>query len=103
MERRKLSIKFKEHSLKQSSISSEISELIDGIKTLQKEKYLFWEETVGRKISKVAVPVKEKKGVLFIKVQDSIWRFELVRRKDELIAKINEHLKKNSIKDIVFI
>ncbi len=58
---------------------------------------------VGEKISKIAVPVKNKNGVLFIKVEDAIWRFELSRRKEELIQKINEHLKKNVFKEIVFI
>ena len=58
---------------------------------------------MGEKISNVAVPVSNKKGVLFVKVRDSIWRFELTRRKDEIILKINKHLKKNSIRDIVFI
>jgi predicted nucleic acid-binding Zn ribbon protein len=58
---------------------------------------------VGAKIAKVAVPVKNKKGVLFVKVEDSIWRFELTRSKEEIIKKVNEHLNKNVLKDIVFI
>jgi len=103
MERRKLSIKFKDHSHKQSRLSSEVNELIRGLRDYRKERFAFWENVVGEKISKVAIPVKDKKGVLFVKVEDSIWRFELSRRKEELINKLNEHLKKNTIKDIVFI
>jgi predicted nucleic acid-binding Zn ribbon protein len=96
-------IDFKVRTKRQSLLKNEINELIKGVKKYQKEKFIFWEEVVGEKISNVAVPVKNKKGVLFVKVEDSVWRFELTRRKDELISKINEHSKKNLIKDIVFI
>ena len=58
---------------------------------------------MGEKIAAVAVPVKNKKGVLLVKVQDAVWKFELTRRKEEIHKMINEHLKKNLIKDIVFI
>lgn len=94
---------FKKHAQNQSLLSNEIDKLIKGIKRIRKSRFLFWEEVVGMKISKVAVPVMNKNGVLFVKVEDSIWRFELSRRKEELLPKINEHLKKNRIKEIVFI
>jgi len=38
-----------------------------------------------------------------VKVEDSVWRFELSRRKEELVSKINEQLKKSIYKEIVFI
>lgn len=94
---------FKKHSRRQASLSDEVQNLIKGIKKIRKSRFIFWEEVVGEKISKVAVPVKNKNGVLFVKVEDSIWRFELSRRKEELLIKINEHLKKNTIREIVFI
>jgi len=103
MEQQKQSINFRTHSQQLSNLKYEINELVKGIKNFQKERFAFWEEVVGEKISKVAVPVKNKKGVLFVKVEDSIWRFELTRSKEEIIIKINEHLNKNSIRDIVFI
>jgi predicted nucleic acid-binding Zn ribbon protein len=103
MAQRKQPIDFKIRTKHQSLLRNEINELIKGVKKYQKEKFIYWEEVVGEKISNVAVPVKNKKGVLFVKVQDSVWRFELTRRKDEIISKINKHSKKNLIKDIVFI
>ncbi len=96
-------IDFKERRQSQSPLGNEIGELIQGIKKYQKAKFKFWEEVVGEKIANVAVPVKNKKGVLFVKVADSVWRFELTRRKEEIITKINEHSNKNTLKDIVFI
>ena len=96
-------IDFREHSQRRSTIKDEVNELLKGVKKYQKARYAYWEAVVGEKIGKVAVPVKNKKGVLFVKVEDSVWRFELTRRKEELIAKINEYSNKNKIKDIVFI
>ena len=77
--------------------------LLKGIETFQKERFPFWHEVVGDHIARIAVPIKNKKGVLMVKVPDPVWRFELTRGKYELISKINEHLKKKAIKDLVFI
>ena len=103
MEQRHSSVNFKSRSNRQSDLKSEIQNLLSGIKSYQKEKFSFWEEVVGEKIANVAVPIKNKKGILFVKVRDAVWKFELTRRKEEIHKMINEHLKKNSIKDIVFI
>jgi predicted nucleic acid-binding Zn ribbon protein len=103
MERQKSSLDFKTHSQSQSLLKNELNILLKGVKDLRKERFAFWEEVVGGRISNVAIPVKNKKGVLFVKVQDAVWRFELTRNKDEIIKKINEYLNKNTIKDIVFI
>jgi len=96
-------IDIKKHYQKQSSLSTEVNNFIKGLKKVRKSKFLFWDKVVGERIAKVAVPVKNKNGVLFIKVEDSIWRFELSRRKHELIPKINEYCQKNLIREIVFI
>ena len=96
-------VDFNKRSQRRSLLKDEVNELLKGVKKYQKAKYAYWEEVVGEKIGKVAVPVKNKKGVLFVKVEDSVWRFELTRRKTELISKINEYSNKIKIKDIVFI
>lgn len=98
-----MSINFREHSNKQSNLKSELNSLFKSLKSEKNTKFGFWEELVGEKIAKVAVPVSNKKGVLFVKVEDPVWRFELTREKNELLTKLNETFKKNSIKDIVFI
>ncbi len=96
-------IDFKTRSKRVSSLKSELNGLLKGIKRSRRDRFSFWEEAVGVKIAKVADPVKNKKGVLFVKVEDSVWRFELTRRKNEILTKINELSNKNFIKDIVFI
>ena len=97
------SLDFKKRKQNQSILSSEVSHLLKGLKKVRKSKFIFWEEVVGEKIAKVAVPVKNKNGVLFVKVDDAVWRFELSRRKEELLDNIFKYYKKNVIKEIVFI
>jgi predicted nucleic acid-binding Zn ribbon protein len=103
MAQQQKSVNLKSRSLSQSNLKDEINFLLKGIREESKRKYAFWEEVMGDKIAKVAVPVKNKKGILFIKVQDATWRFELTRRKIEINRLLNEHFKKDIIKDIVFI
>ncbi|MCI0450495.1 MAG: DUF721 domain-containing protein [Chlorobi bacterium] len=101
-------INYKEHRNKQSTLGLEIGSILDDIKKSQRARFSFWAEALGEKIAKAAVPVFVKKGVLFVKVQDSVWRFELTRRKSEILEKVNEKLseknksEKNKIKDILF-
>ena len=98
-----MSINFRKHSNKRINLKAELNSLFKSLKSERNARFWFWEEIVGEKIAKVAVPVSNKKGVLFVKVEDPVWRFELTREKSELIIKINESLKKNTIKDIIFI
>lgn len=96
-------IDFRERANKQASLVDEISELLGEAKKEKKKRYSFWYKAVGEKISKAAIPVMNRKGILLVKVQDDVWRFELARRKEELLLKINELLKEDKkIKDIVF-
>jgi DNA-binding IclR family transcriptional regulator len=98
-----LSINYKIHTKKPAALNSEISELLNNLKNIQKDKYAFWYDAVGEKIAKVAVPVYNKKGVLMVRVEDSVWRFELTRRKPEIIENVNKNLNSNNkIKDIIF-
>ncbi len=103
MEQHHLSINYKSHSQRQNDLKTEVQSLLGGINTYRKARFSFWEEVVGEKIAGVAVPVRNKKGILFVKVRDAVWKFELTRRKEEIHKMLNEHLKKNIIKDIVFI
>lgn len=98
-----MSIDYKIRTKKTSSLAEEISGLIGVVKKEEKKRFNFWYLAVGEKISKAAVPVMKRNGMLLVKVQDSVWRFELTRRKEELIEAVNAHLKEDKkIKDIVF-
>lgn len=84
-------------------LKDELSGLLKELKTKRKEVFGFWEDVVGEKIAKIAIPVKNKNGILYIKVEDSVWRFELTRNKNEIIKKIGSLKNKVHIRDIVFI
>jgi len=84
-------------------LSAEIGDLIMGIRKTQKDRFPFWEAVVGQAVADVAMPVRNKKGVLMVKVRDSSWRFVLTRGKEEILVNINRFLKKDEFKDIVFI
>lgn len=98
-----MQIDYYKHTQNQSSLGDEISDLIGVVKKEQKKRFGFWYEAVGEKISKAAVPVMKRKGILLVKVQDDVWRFELARRKEELLGLVNNLLKEDKkITDIIF-
>jgi predicted nucleic acid-binding Zn ribbon protein len=96
-------INLKERTKKASSLDAEISNILGVFKKEKKKRYAFWNDAVGEKIAEIASPTFKKHGILFVKVQDSTWRFVLAQQKDELIESINKNLKEDKkIKDIIF-
>ncbi|MCX7945222.1 MAG: DUF721 domain-containing protein [Deltaproteobacteria bacterium] len=61
-----------------------------------------WEELVGSRLAKYLRPVELKKKRLLVQVPDSTWLNEVVFHKEEIIQKVNEYLKTESIEDIKF-
>ena len=61
-----------------------------------------WSEIVGAKIARVTEAHRIEDGVLYVRVQNSVWRNELTMRKPELIRMINVRMKRNTVTDIVF-
>lgn len=94
-------IDYKKHSNQPHNLRKEISDLVKFLKKEKKRKFGFWEKAVGEKISDVAVPYKIKNEVLMVRVTDAVWRFELTKRKEEIMEQINK-IEKIKIKDIVF-
>ncbi|HEX2787209.1 MAG TPA: DUF721 domain-containing protein [Ignavibacteria bacterium] len=62
-----------------------------------------WEECVGSSIAKFSEPIRIVKHKLYVKVENSVWRYELSVRKDEIIPRLNQSLNKKLIREIVFI
>lgn len=62
-----------------------------------------WKEAVGEAISAYTAPVELRKNKLFVSAENAAWRYELSLRKQEIIEKLNRHLSKNLIKEIIFI
>jgi predicted nucleic acid-binding Zn ribbon protein len=98
-----LSIDYRKRTKKASELNSEVAELLESLKGAKRRRFAFWANAVGDKIAEIAVPSYKKNGVLIVKVRDSVWRFELTRRKEELIQSINSSLKEDKkLKDIIF-
>lgn len=61
-----------------------------------------WNEAVGQQVAKVAQPERLHNGVLIVSVNNAPWRSELTFRKREILEKIHEITRSNSIVDIKF-
>lgn len=96
-------IDLKERTKKPAALDVEISNILGIYKKEKKKRFAFWNDAVGEKIAQIAWPTFKKHEILFVKVQDSTWRFVLSQQKDELIQSINKNLKEDKkIKDIIF-
>ena len=84
------------------SISSVISQLGFDTKLRQCGVLEVWPEIVGERIAGVASAVRITDGKLIVRVTRSTWRNELVFLKKELITRINEQMKEEIVKDIIF-
>lgn len=54
-------------------------------------------------LSEVAKPVKIVKSIIYLRVENSVWRSELNFNQKIMIEKINNHYKEEIIKNIKFI
>lgn len=54
-------------------------------------------------LSMVAQAIKTEKKILFLKVENSVWKSELNFQKNILIEKINKHYNEQVIKSIKFL
>ena len=64
--------------------------------------FRIWPRAVGEGISRAARPVSLKNNCLHVEVADSSWLYELEFRKQELLARINEHMEDSRIDEIRF-
>jgi len=58
---------------------------------------------VFKDFEKIAVPVKVEKGILFLRVENSVWRSELKFKEPIIVEKINNYLSEERIKKIKFV
>ena len=64
--------------------------------------FRIWPRAVGEGISRAARPVFVKNNCLYVEVADSSWLHELEFRKQDLLARINEHMEDSRIDEIRF-
>lgn len=60
-------------------------------------------EQVFPELGKVAKAVRVENGILFLRVENSVWRSELNLKKNLIVEKLNKHYSKKVLKTIKFI
>jgi predicted nucleic acid-binding Zn ribbon protein len=87
-------------------IDTVLSRTLKGLKidrrVKQESVILNWSKVVGDRIAFQSVPLKVKDSILFVRVENASWRNELVFLKDKIIKELNQSVRDNVIKDIVF-
>ncbi len=68
----------------------------------QQEMLVRWREVVGDDIAGHTEAVSVKKGVLWIRVKDSVWMHHLSMMKKQIMDKVNGYLKTDTVRDIYF-
>lgn len=61
-----------------------------------------WPDAAGQDISKRCIAMGIKSGILYVSVPTSVWSTELNALKRKLIAKLNDRLGQEVVKDIRF-
>lgn len=63
---------------------------------------LSWNKVVGDTIASRTNPLRVRDSVLFVRVENPSWRNELVFLKPKIIRELNQSVKANVVRDIVF-
>jgi len=96
--------------IRRSSKPEEIGKILTrslrnlGIERRLKEEsiVLNWNRLVGERIASQANPLKIRDSILFVRVENASWRNELFFMKRKIIEQLNQSVRGNVIKDIVF-
>lgn len=58
---------------------------------------------IFKDFEKIAVPIKVKNKVLFLRVENSVWRSELKFKEQNIVENINKYLEEERINKIKFV
>jgi predicted nucleic acid-binding Zn ribbon protein len=61
----------------------------------------YWREAVGEQVDKVSTVKYFDDGKLFVEVRASVWRTELLLRREDIRRKINERCGSELVKEII--
>jgi len=71
--------------------------------TVKNYDVVFEFEKIFPELSSIAKAVKVEKQILYLKVENSVWKSELNFQKARLIEKINNHFRAKALKGIKFL
>ena len=62
----------------------------------------YWEKVMGKSVARLTTNIYFKYGTLYVSLNSSVVRGELVMMKDKIIANMNEAIGSNTVRNIVF-
>lgn len=62
----------------------------------------YWEQVMGKSVARLTTNVYFKYGTLYISLNSSVVRGELIMMKDKIINNMNEAIGSNTVRNIVF-
>jgi predicted nucleic acid-binding Zn ribbon protein len=66
------------------------------------EALTHWVEIVGEQVAAVAVPERIKGNTLVVRVESSVWKYELTMRTQEILSKVHNFTESNEITEILW-
>jgi predicted nucleic acid-binding Zn ribbon protein len=85
-------------------VSSLLTKLSDGKQEENKKIVYLWPRIAGETITIHTKPYKLNNNILFVKVNDASWAYELSQNhKESLLKRLNNELADGAIRDIRFI
>jgi predicted nucleic acid-binding Zn ribbon protein len=67
------------------------------------EIFSLWNEIAGKRLAAHAHPVRIKGSVLYVEVDDQLWRVQLLYMKQDMLNKIDRILKPGMFTDLKFL
>ncbi len=75
--------------------------LSDGIQ--QQEALLHWSDAAGEKIAEVSRPVRVEHGRIFVEVDNTVWRQEILLHKKQIIERLNKRFETEIIRELILV
>ncbi|MBS1903731.1 MAG: DUF721 domain-containing protein [Bacteroidetes bacterium] len=66
------------------------------------EALTHWREIVGDKVADIAVPERIKGNSIIVRVESSVWKYELTMRSHEILQKIHSFTGSDELTEIVW-
>ncbi|TAJ15663.1 DUF721 domain-containing protein [Marinilabiliaceae bacterium JC017] len=69
---------------------------------MENRAIMYWERVLGKSVARATNKIYMRNGVLYVEMNSSVIRNELMMWKDKIIANLNASIGDNIVKDIVF-
>ncbi len=88
------------------AIKDVLGEIMNGSKIrkgmMEHRAVAYWEQVMGKSVARLTTNIYFKYGTLYVSLNSSVVRGELIMMKDKIISRMNEAIGSNTIRNIVF-